>query len=62
VKFQNLRDAGDPVEQSPAYESQNADEIVILDVSATPEGRSTAVETVAPCARRCPSRSPSGGA
>jgi cyclase len=47
VKFQNLRDAGDPVEQSTAYESQTADEIVILDVSATPEGRSTAVETVA---------------
>lgn len=47
VKFQNLRDAGDPVEQSSAYEAQNADEIVILDVSATPEGRSTAVETVA---------------
>jgi cyclase len=46
VRFQNLRDAGDPVEQALAYESQGADELVILDVSATPEGRSTAVDTV----------------
>jgi imidazole glycerol phosphate synthase glutamine amidotransferase subunit len=46
VKFANLRDAGDPVEQAARYESQGADELVILDVSATPEGRSTAVETV----------------
>lgn len=47
VRFSGLRDAGDPVEQSVRYESQGADEIVMLDVSATPDGRSTAVETVA---------------
>ncbi|MEO0513352.1 MAG: imidazole glycerol phosphate synthase cyclase subunit [Planctomycetota bacterium] len=46
VRFQSLRDAGDPVEQAAEYQRQGADEIVILDVSATPEGRSTAVETV----------------
>ncbi|MEL6328207.1 MAG: imidazole glycerol phosphate synthase subunit HisF [Planctomycetota bacterium] len=47
VKFQGLRDAGDPVELARAYEAQGADELVILDVSATPEGRGHAVETVA---------------
>ncbi len=46
VRFSGLRDAGDPVEQSVRYENQGADEIVILDVSATPDGRATAVETV----------------
>jgi len=46
VRFQELRDAGDPVENAAAYEAQGADEIVILDVSATPEGRGHAVETV----------------
>ena len=46
VRFSGLRDAGDPVEQSTRYQDQGADEIVILDVSATPDGRSTAVETV----------------
>lgn len=46
VRFAELRDAGDPVERARLYEEQGADEIVILDVSATPEGRSAAVETV----------------
>lgn len=46
VKFQGLRDAGDPAERAAEYERQGADEIVILDVSATPEGRKTAAETV----------------
>ncbi|MEM6787792.1 MAG: imidazole glycerol phosphate synthase subunit HisF [Myxococcota bacterium] len=47
VKFQGLRDAGDPVERAVAYEAQGADELVILDVSATPEGRGNATDTVA---------------
>ncbi|XVJ59405.1 MAG: imidazole glycerol phosphate synthase subunit HisF [Tepidisphaera sp.] len=47
IKFQNLRDAGDPVQQAAEYERQGADELVMLDVSATPEGRSTAAKTVA---------------
>jgi len=46
VKFQGLRDAGDPGERAALYEAQGADEIVILDVSATPEGRGNQVETV----------------
>lgn len=47
VRFQGLRDAGDPVEQAARYAAEGADELVILDVSATPEGRGHAVETVA---------------
>jgi imidazole glycerol phosphate synthase glutamine amidotransferase subunit len=46
VRFPNLRDAGDPAEQAAAYEAQGADEIVILDVAASAEGRDTQVETV----------------
>lgn len=46
VQFQNLRDAGDPVERAAEYERQGADELVFLDVSATPEGRETALLTV----------------
>lgn len=46
VKFQNLRDAGDPAELARAYADQGADEIVVLDVSATVEERSTALQTV----------------
>jgi imidazoleglycerol phosphate synthase cyclase subunit len=47
VRFQRLRDAGDPVEGSVAYEEQGADEIVLLDVSATPQGRAHNLEVVA---------------
>lgn len=47
VRFANLRDAGDPVALAREYESQGADEIVMLDVSATPDGRATARDTVA---------------
>lgn len=47
VRFQGLRDAGDPVERATAYERDGADELVLLDVSATPEGRGNAAHTVA---------------
>ncbi|MGF1562970.1 MAG: imidazole glycerol phosphate synthase subunit HisF [Geminicoccaceae bacterium] len=47
VRFQGLRDAGAPAERAAAYEAQGADEIVILDVSATPEARGNQAETVA---------------
>ena len=47
VRFQGLRDAGDPVESARAYEEQGADEIVLLDVSATPEGRANNFDVVA---------------
>lgn len=46
TSFANLRDAGDPVERVSAYEAQGADEIVVLDVSATPDGREAALHTV----------------
>ena len=46
IKFQGLRDAGCPVELSMSYEAQGADELVLLDVSATPEGRSHQHDTV----------------
>ncbi len=46
VRFQGLRDAGDPAERAALYEAQGADEIVVLDVSATPEGRGHQRETV----------------
>ncbi len=46
VRFQNLRDAGSPQELAAAYQDQGADEIVVLDVSATPEGRRTQADTV----------------
>ncbi len=47
VHFVNLRDAGDPVEQAQLYDAQGADELVFLDISATPEGRATTVDLVA---------------
>lgn len=47
IRFQGLRDAGDPVEKSASYEEQGADEIVLLDVSATPQGRAHNQEVVA---------------
>ena len=46
VKFAGLRDMGSPPELAAAYERQGADELVILDVSATPEARRTAAGTV----------------
>lgn len=46
VAFTNIRDAGDPVECARRYEEEGADELVILDISATDRRESTAVETV----------------
>jgi len=46
VHFVNLRDAGDPVEQARLYDQAGADELVFLDISATPDGRKTVVEMV----------------
>jgi len=47
INFLQLRDAGDPVEQAAAYDAQGADEICYLDISASPEGRSTLLDVVA---------------
>jgi len=46
INFVSLRDAGDPVEQAAAYDAQGADEICYLDISASPEGRSTMLDVV----------------
>jgi len=46
VRFANLRDAGDPVTQARVYDRMGADELVFLDISATPEGRGTTAEVV----------------
>jgi cyclase len=46
VQFLNLRDAGDPAELAEAHSTAGADEIVLLDISATAEGRATLLDTV----------------
>lgn len=46
VNFENLRDAGDPVELAALYDREGADELVFLDISASVEGRQTMVEVV----------------
>jgi cyclase len=46
VHFVNLRDAGDPVENARFYDAEGADELVFLDISATPEDQATIVEMV----------------
>lgn len=46
VSFVDLRDAGDPVECAAAYDKQGADELVLLDIIATHEGRSTMIDIV----------------
>jgi cyclase len=46
VNFVNLRDAGDPVEQARIYDEMGADELVFLDISATPRGKETTVTMV----------------
>jgi imidazole glycerol-phosphate synthase subunit HisF len=46
VSFVNIRDAGDPVECAMRYEEEGADELVMLDISATDRDTSTALDTV----------------
>lgn len=46
VRFRDLREVGDPAALAARYEDAGADELVVLDVSATPDGRATAAETV----------------
>ena len=46
VNFQNLRDAGDPVELAARYYEQGADELTFLDVTATVDDRSTTYDMV----------------
>src|SRR6059058_1168808 len=46
TKFLNLRDAGDPAELAAAHSAAGADEVVLLDITATHEKRTTLLETV----------------
>ena len=46
VKFRGLADQGDPAALARAYEEQGADEVVVLDVTATTEARRTRLDTV----------------
>jgi imidazole glycerol-phosphate synthase subunit HisF len=46
VRFQNLRDAGDPVELAKAYDRQGADELTFLDVTASSGNRETTYDVV----------------
>ncbi len=52
VKFQGLRDVGDPVELGGLYSDEGADELVFLDVKATLDNRGTLVELVGRIAER----------
>lgn len=52
IQFVNLRDAGDPAELAEAYNRAGADELVMLDISASREGRATLMDTVKRVARR----------
>lgn len=47
IRFEALRDAGDPVALAAFYAEQGADELVLLDISATHEGRATFLPLVA---------------
>jgi cyclase len=46
VNFENLRDAGDPVELAAVYDAQGADELTFLDVTASSSGRATMLDVV----------------
>jgi cyclase len=52
VRFQELRDAGDPVEQAARYDAEGADELVFLDISASHEARGTLIDVVSRVADR----------
>ncbi|WP_078312050.1 MULTISPECIES: imidazole glycerol phosphate synthase subunit HisF [unclassified Mycobacterium] len=46
VNFENLRDAGDPVELAAAYDAEGVDELTFLDVTASSSGRATMLDVV----------------
>ena len=53
VQFEQLRDAGDPVEQAQAYDAAGADELMFLDITASHEGRRPIHEVIARTADVC---------
>jgi cyclase len=46
TRFQDLRDAGDPVELAARYDREGADELVFLDITATVEGRASTYDVI----------------
>jgi cyclase len=52
IHFQDLRDAGDPVELARTYDAEGADELTFLDISASHEGRATTMEIVSATAEQ----------
>jgi cyclase len=46
VRFEGLRDAGDPVQQAARYDADGADELVLLDITASHEARATLLDLV----------------
>jgi len=53
VKFVDLRDAGDPVEQARVYDGEGADELCFLDIAASQENRDTLCDAVRATAEQC---------
>ncbi len=53
VRFEGLRDAGDPVEAARAYDAAGADELCFLDITASREARGTLLEIVSRTAEAC---------
>ncbi len=53
IRFQELRDAGDPVQSAKAYDAQGADELVFLDITASSDQRGIMRDVVAATAEQC---------
>lgn len=53
VKFQQLRDAGDPVQCAKAYDAQGADELIFLDITASSDDRAIMHDVVRATAEQC---------
>ena len=53
IRFKELRDAGDPVQVAQAYETQGADELVFLDITASSDDRKTMRDLVEETASTC---------
>src|SRR5215475_14841299 len=53
INFEQLRDAGDPVEQAMVYDAAGADELCFLDITASHENRGTILDVVRRTADVC---------
>jgi cyclase len=53
INFVDLVDAGDPVEQAKVYDSQGADELIFLDITASKDNRDTIYDVVNKTAEQC---------